>query len=126
MSNDQSDQQLFSIADLSKEFGVSTRAIRFYESKGLIMPQRVSATRVYKRADRARLILILRGKRLGFSLSEIGDYLSLYDSDPEHKSQTKMLVNKIDERLGLLKTQMVDIQQTIDDLSKMRAQALTG
>lgn len=119
------DQQLFSITDLSKEFDISARAIRFYESKGLVSPQRVGATRVYGRSDRARLILILRGKRLGFSLNEIGKYLSLYDSDSEHKVQTDMLVSKIDERLGLLKTQLVDIQQTIEDLSKMRQQALS-
>lgn len=129
MSNGQasktnSNQQLFSISDLSKEFGISARAIRFYESKGLVAPQRVGATRVYERSDRARLILILRGKRLGFSLKEIGKYLSLYDSDPEHKVQTDMLVSKIDERLGILKTQLGDIQQTIEDLSKMRQQAL--
>ena len=70
-------RDLFAIADLAREFGISTRAIRFYESKGLLTPERVGSTRVFRRRDRARLILILRGKRLGFSLRDISDYLSL-------------------------------------------------
>ena len=74
-------RDLFAIADLAREFGISTRAIRFYETKGLLTPERVGSTRVFRRRDRARLILILRGKRLGFSLRDISDYLSLYDAD---------------------------------------------
>ena len=76
-------RDLFAIADLAEEFGISTRAIRFYESKGLIRPERVGGTRVFRRRDRARLILILRGKRLGFSLRDISDYLSLYDAQSQ-------------------------------------------
>ena len=66
-------RDLFAIADLAREFGISTRAIRFYEAKGLLTPERVGSTRVFRRRDRARLILILRGKRLGFSLRDISD-----------------------------------------------------
>ena len=84
-------RDLFAIADLSQEFGISTRAIRFYEAKGLLNPERVGGTRVFRRRDRARLILILRGKRLGFSLRDISDYLSLYDAQSQ-TAQTKMLV----------------------------------
>lgn len=109
---------LYSIADLSREFGISTRAIRFYESKGLITPERLGATRVFRRRDRARLILILRGKRLGFSLREISDYLGLYDAD--RNQQVTMLAEKVDERLELLEQQLSDLQTTIAELKEIR------
>lgn len=115
-------RDLFAIADLAREFGISTRAIRFYEAKGLIAPERVGATRVFRRRDRARLILILRGKRLGFSLREISDYLSLYDAN--RTKQTNMLVEKVDERLRLLEQQLNDIQTTISELREMKKLAL--
>lgn len=115
-------RDLFAIADLSREFGISTRAIRFYEAKGLIAPERVGATRVFRRRDRARLILILRGKRLGFSLREISDYLDLYDAN--RTQQANMLVEKVDERLGMLEQQLSDIQTTIAELREMRKLAV--
>lgn len=111
-------RDLFAIADLAKEFGISTRAIRFYEAKGLLLPERVGGTRVFRRRDRARLILILRGKRLGFSLREISDYLALYDAD--RNQQATMLVELIDQRLALLEAQMQDLQTTITELKEMR------
>lgn len=109
---------LYSIADLSREFGISTRAIRFYESKGLLSPERLGATRVFRRRDRARLILILRGKRLGFSLREISDYLGLYDAD--RNQQVTMLAEKVDERLKILEQQLSDLQTTIAELKEIR------
>jgi len=115
-------RDLFAIADLAREFGISTRAIRFYEAKGLIAPERVGATRVFRRRDRARLILILRGKRLGFSLREISDYLDLYDAN--RTQQANMLVEKVDERLGMLEQQLSDIQTTIAELREMRKLAV--
>lgn len=111
-------QDLFSIADLSREFGISTRAIRFYESKGLISPERLGSTRVFRRRDRARLILILRGKRLGFSLRDISDYLALYDAD--RGQQVSLLAGKVDERLKLLEQQLLDLQTTIAELREIR------
>lgn len=111
-------RDLFAIADLAKEFGISTRAIRFYEAKGLIQPERVGGTRVFRRRDRARLILILRGKRLGFSLREISDYLALYEAD--RSQQTTMLIDLIDQRLALLEAQMQDLQTTITELRELR------
>jgi DNA-binding transcriptional MerR regulator len=98
---------LYSIADLAREFGISTRAIRFYESKGLIAPERLGATRVFRRRDRARLILILRGKRLGFSLRDISDYLALYDADRG-------------QHVNLLEQQLADLQTTIAELQEIR------
>lgn len=112
-------RDLFAIADLAEEFGISTRAIRFYETKGLIRPERVGSTRVFRRRDRARLILILRGKRLGFSLRDISDYLSLYDAQSQ-TAQVTLLINKVDERLTLLEAQLGDLQTTIGELREIR------
>ncbi len=115
---DPENAELYSIADLAKEFGISTRAIRFYESKGLISPERLGATRVFRRRDRARLILILRGKRLGFSLRDISDYLALYDAD--RGQQVSLLAEKVEERLELLEQQLTDLQTTIAELHEIR------
>jgi DNA-binding transcriptional MerR regulator len=112
-------RDLFAIADLAREFGISTRAIRFYESKGLLNPERVGSTRVFRRRDRARLILILRGKRLGFSLRDISDYLGLYDAHSQ-TAQVALLVDKVDERLRLLEAQLADLQTTIAELREIR------
>ena len=114
----QENRDLFAIADLAKEFGISTRAIRFYEAKGLLAPERVGATRVFRRRDRARLILILRGKRLGFSLRDISDYLSLYDAN--RSQQVNLLTAKVDERLASLEAQLQDLQTTISELREIR------
>ena len=111
-------RDLFAIADLAKEFGISTRAIRFYEAKGLLAPERVGATRIFRRRDRARLILILRGKRLGFSLRDISDYLSLYDAN--RSQQVQLLTAKIDERLVSLEAQLEDLQTTIAELREIK------
>lgn len=111
-------RDLFAIADLAREFGISTRAIRFYEAKGLLAPERVGATRIFRRRDRARLILILRGKRLGFSLRDISDYLSLYDAN--RTQQVHLLTAKVDERLASLEAQLQDLQTTIAELKEIR------
>jgi DNA-binding transcriptional MerR regulator len=116
---EQESRDLFAIADLTGEFGISTRAIRFYEAKGLLHPERVGGTRVFRRRDRARLILILRGKRLGFSLRDISDYLSLYDAHSQ-TAQVNLLVQKVDERLRLLEQQLGDLQTTIAELREIR------
>jgi DNA-binding transcriptional MerR regulator len=112
-------RDLFAIADLAREFGISTRAIRFYESKGLLSPERVGGTRVFRRRDRARLILILRGKRLGFSLRDISEYLSLYDAQSQ-AAQVHLLVEMVDRRLALLEGQMADLQTTVGELREIR------
>src|SRR5882757_6154359 len=112
-------RDLFAIADLSQEFGISTRAIRFYEAKGLLNPERVGGARIFRRRDRARLILILRGKRLGFTLRDISDYLSLYDTH-SHTAQVALLVDKVDGRLKLLEEQLADLETTIAELREIR------
>ena len=115
---DTDSKDLFSIADLANEFGISTRAIRFYESKGLISPERLGATRIFRKRDRARLILILRGKRLGFTLRDISDYLSLYDAN--RTQQVSLLADKVDERLALLERQRDDLETTIRELREIK------
>jgi DNA-binding transcriptional MerR regulator len=113
-------RDLFAIADLAREFGISTRAIRFYEAKGLLKPERVGSTRVFRRRDRARLILILRGKRLGFSLRDISEYLSLYDADRTQRTQVSKLVEMVDQRMLLLEQQLHDLETTIGELREIR------
>jgi len=113
-------RDLFAIADLAREFGISTRAIRFYETKGLLTPERVGSTRVFRRRDRARLILILRGKRLGFSLRDISEYLSLYEADRTQRAQVNLLVDMVDQRVLMLEQQLADLQTTIGELREIR------
>ena len=113
-------RDLFAIADLAREFGISTRAIRFYEAKGLLTPERVGSTRVFRRRDRARLILILRGKRLGFSLRDISEYLSLYEADRSQRAQVNLLVEKVDQRVEMLEQQLADLQTTIGELREIK------
>ena len=117
--------KLYSIGDLAAEFQISTRTIRFYESKGLIGPERAGANRVFTKRDRARLSLILRGKRLGFSLSTIAEYLRLYDADPEQRVQTRMLLEKVDKAIGTLEIKRQDLDKTLAELVEIRNQCLS-
>jgi len=117
-------QDLFAIAELADEFNISTRTIRFYESKGLITPDRVGTTRVFRRRDRTRLLLILRGKRLGFSLKEISEYLELYETDKNQEVQTQHLLERVNTRLGMLRAQKDDLEIAIVELENMQKFAL--
>ncbi|MCL4837388.1 MAG: MerR family DNA-binding transcriptional regulator [Thermoanaerobaculia bacterium] len=116
--------RLFSITELAEEFGVTARAIRFYESKGLLEPQRAGAMRVYNYRDRARLLIILRGKRLGFSLALIKQYLDLYDADPGHRGQLAALLAGARQRIEELESQRRDIDLTIEELREIEEQCL--
>ncbi|MBP8235245.1 MerR family DNA-binding transcriptional regulator [Rhizorhabdus sp.] len=107
---------LQTIQDVADELGMTTRAIRFYEDKGLLDPQRVGTMRVYSRREVARLLLILRGKRLGFSLREIKEFLDLYDADPLHLEQTKRLLARVNERVDALEAQREALDQTLGEL----------
>ena len=115
-------QEQFSISELSQEFDVTTRAIRFYEDEGLIEPQRQGRQRVYSSRDRVRLKLILRGKRLGFSLSEIGDIIDMYDSEPGEVGQLQFFIEKISVRRKTLKQQRDDIDVTLKELDSIEKQ----
>ena len=116
------DRPLFSVSQLARQLGVTTRAIRFYEDKQLISPRRAGTTRVYTHRDRARLMLILRGKRLGFSLREIKEFLDLYDVDPEHHTQVRQLLNSIVKRMTKLTEQRSAIDQSLSELAALERQ----
>lgn len=108
--------ELYSITALAEEFSVTPRAIRFYEDKGLLQPQRVGLNRIYSRRDRARLKLILRGKRLGFSLTDIREMLDLYDLGDGQVEQLRVTLRKSRERLAALERQRRDLDEAIAEL----------
>lgn len=112
------DTERYSIRDLSDEFDITPRALRFYEDKGLIAPERKGLQRIYNRRDKARINLILRGKRLGFSLAEIRDWLDLYELQDGQIAQAQMLLNASHERMAALVQQREDIEKTISELKE--------
>ena len=105
-TEDQSGQAVYSIGDLAADLGVSSRAIRFYEDQGMLAPLRVGGNRVYSQRDLARLKLILRGKRLGFSLSDIRELLDLYYVDHDHLEQMNQTLQKGRARIAELEQQL--------------------
>ena len=111
------------VTQLARDLGITARTIRFYEDKGLITPQRAGSTRVYTARDRARMILILRGKRLGFSLREIKEYLDLYGVDHTQAEQLRVLRAGVAKRLASLREQLQALQQTIAELEDVQRQA---
>jgi DNA-binding transcriptional MerR regulator len=117
-------EKLYSVTELGKELGVTPRAIRFYEAKGLITPQRAGGTRVYTHRDRGRLILILRGKKLGFSLREIKDYLDLYVVDTTLVDQIRLLLKGVRTRIALLEEQRQAVEETLAELRNIERIAL--
>jgi len=113
--------RLYAIGDLAAEFAVSPRAIRFYEDQGLLAPQRIGGNRIYSARDRARLQLILRGKRLGFALADIKELLDLYDIDPEHLEQLRATLMKGQARIAELERQQQEIALTLRELREIGA-----
>ncbi|MBQ4832389.1 MerR family DNA-binding transcriptional regulator [Pseudoalteromonas sp. MMG010] len=109
-------EQTFSISQLAKEFSITTRSIRFYEDEGLITPERKGQTRIYTKRDKVRLKLILRGKRLGFSLAETGRLFELYDADNSSAKQLATMIKLISEKKADLSQQMEDIKVVLMEL----------
>jgi DNA-binding transcriptional MerR regulator len=122
----QESRRLYTVTDLAADLGVTPRAIRLYESKGLLEPQRAGANRIYTYRDRARLLLILRGKRLGFSLAGIKEYLDLYDADPKHKKQLVHLLSGARQRIDELESQRRDLELTLEELRDIETQVLAA
>lgn len=114
--------ETFGIAELAREFAVTTRTIRFYEDKNLLSPVRQGQRRVYSLRDRVRLRLIMRGKRLGFALDEIRQMIDLYDVDPSEVTQLHHFLDKIRERQAQLIAQKHDISETLTEMERIESQ----
>ncbi len=111
----------WTITELASEYDVTLRTIRFYEDRGLLTPERRGTTRVYHPRDRVRLALILRGKRLGFSLDEIATIVDMYDAEPGEEGQLVYLLNQITRRRADLEQRRHDIEETLHDLAEVEA-----
>jgi DNA-binding transcriptional MerR regulator len=111
----------YTISELANEFNITTRAIRYYEDQGLLSTQRRGNRRVYTRRDRVRLSLILRGKRLGFSLNESRELFDLYDNAPTEDAQMSLFMNLLAQRRALLQQQMQDIRAILSEIEVAEA-----
>ncbi len=111
--------RLFTVTQLATELGITARTLRFYEDRGLIAPRRLGTTRVYAPRDRARMVLILRGKRLGFSLRDIAEYLDLYDADPTQTEQLRALGMAVTSRIARLEAQRAALDETLAELHEI-------
>lgn len=106
----------YTISQLALEFDVTPRAIRYYEDRGLLTPARAGQNRVYSLRDRGRLYLILRGKRVGFSLAEIAEMLDLYSLNDGQVGQASAVLDKVHQRIAILERQKQDLEQVISEL----------
>ncbi len=119
-----SSSEIFGIAEICAEFGISARALRFYEEKGLLTPKRVNGTRIYNRRDRARLSLILRGQSIGASLATIKEYLDLYGDHGEgHERQLTYLIEKTDSSIAELEMKAREIERTLAEMRLINAES---
>jgi len=114
-----SDSRTYTIGEMAKEFEVTSRTLRLYEEEGLLKPQRVGTRRIYSERNRVRLRLILRGKRLGWSLAEIKELFDLYDSSHGEEAQLELMLAKLEQRREMLKTQKRDIDNALEDLERI-------
>jgi len=117
-------QKTYAIGELAKEFDITTRSIRFYEGQGLLYPTRRGQTRIYNQRDKVRLKLILRGKRLGFSLAETGRLFELYDADKTSATQLETIMGLIAAKKDDLNQQLEDIKVVLIELSNLEQSCL--
>jgi len=113
----------FSIGELAREFGLTTRAIRFYEDCGLLAPERVGRNRVYTGRDRARLTLTLRGKRLGLKLAEVKELIDMYETQRDTGPQLQRFLDVLDRHRRQLEERLGDLQSTLDEVLAQQAAA---
>jgi DNA-binding transcriptional MerR regulator len=113
----------FSIGELAREFGMTTRAIRFYEDCGLLRPERAGSKRVYTAGDRVRLALTLRGKRLGLKLAEVKDLLDMYDSQRDTEPQLRRFLDVLARQRAQLEERLADVRRTLDEVLAEQAAA---
>ena len=121
MTTDKKEQQTYTIGELAKEFDITPRSIRFYEEQELISPTRTGMNRIYNNKDRVRLKLILRGKRLGFSLAEAKNLFELYDSNPDSAMQLETMLSMTEQKRAVLRQQLEDIQMLMGELDEVEA-----
>lgn len=114
-------EKLLTITEVTAEFDVTARTLRHYEEIGLISPLRRGSQRLYTARDRVRIRLILRGRRLGFGLGEIHEMLDLYDADPTEVTQLREVIQRGDDKLQELSTQVAELQEVITELVELRA-----
>jgi DNA-binding transcriptional MerR regulator len=112
-----------SIGDLAREFDVTPRTIRFYEDEGLLSPRREGSRRIYSKRDQVRLKLILRGKRLGFSLADVREMLELYDSAPDERQQLEKFVASLSARRAQLERQRAEIDEALGEIRAFERQS---
>jgi DNA-binding transcriptional MerR regulator len=118
-------KKYYSITELTREFGVSTRTLRFYEDEGLLHPERRGRTRLYRAADRRFLQEILRGRRIGFTIAEIREIVHVYKEPPGEIGQLKLMMKKIDEKREELRQKRRDIEETLSELDQAEEACLT-
>lgn len=114
----ESNSEYMRIGDMARAFGVTLRALRFYEDKGLIAPKREGSTRLYTRRDRARMKLILLGRKVGFSLRDVKQILDLYDPHGSNVKQLRLTLDKSEKQLARLQKQRASLDEAIGDLSQ--------
>ena len=118
------ERRLFSITELTREFDITTRTLRFYEAEGMLSPLRRGRQRLFNQRDRTRLKLILRGKRLGLSLADIRDIIDMYDAEPGERGQLNYLVERIAGRRSELEQKQKDIDLTLAELEQVELRCL--
>ena len=118
-------KKYYSITELTREFGVSTRTLRFYEDEGLIQPERRGRTRLFRPADRALIQEILRGRRIGFTIAEIREIIQVYKEPPGEIGQLKLLMKRVDEKRDELRQKRKDIEDTLAELDNVEEACLT-
>lgn len=117
-----SQPQTYTISDLAREFGITPRAIRFYEGEGLLSPERAGSKRIYSKRDRTSLRLILRGKRLGLSLAEVGEILGMYDGAKNSAPQLRRFLSVLAERRRAIEQQREDIVAVLGEIEILERQ----
>lgn len=118
-------KKYYTITELTREFGVSTRTLRFYEDEGLIHPERRGRTRLFRAADRRLIQEILRGRRIGFTIAEIREIIQVYKEPPGEMGQLKLLMKRIDEKRDELRQKRKDIDDTLNELDNVEEACLT-
>jgi DNA-binding transcriptional MerR regulator len=115
----------YTITELTREFGVSTRTLRFYEDEGLINPERRGRTRLFRSADRRLIMEILRGRRIGFTIAEIREIIQVYRDPPGEAGQLRLLMKRVEEKRDELNQKRKDIEETLEELSNVEEACLT-